>query len=227
MPNDLGRPPGSFVFGENTMKSCPKMKHVIETLAKLHEIDLTQKGAHFRLDMPGYDRLCVENIGLNRVAVTHYFEQNGDLVQDPEVVFFVGDENLGWVPIGVTQVIGGWRTYARVAPDGSKIVAYRKAAQASLADFAEMWAQNIEDQGWLEDGIKHSSGTDEGTVAEEKPSSSNSRWPEPTVEQPDFETLEQWMWEDGCCEATDGCMIEPDGVCQHGHPSWLLRLGFI
>ena len=31
----------------------------------------------------------------------------------------------------------------------------------------------------------------------------------------------------GLAEATDGCVIEPDGVCEHGHPSWLLELGLI
>ena len=51
-------------------------------------------------------------------------------------------------------------------------------------------------------------------------------WPEPTTEEPDLETLEAWMW-DGCCEATDGCLTEPDGKCVHGHPSWLLRMGLI
>lgn len=53
-----------------------------------------------------------------------------------------------------------------------------------------------------------------------------SRWPEPTSERPDLETLEEWH-SDGGCEATDGCWVEPDGVCQHGHPSWLLRFGMI
>lgn len=209
------------------MKSCPKMQQVIEQLAQRHEVDLSQTGASFRLDMPGYDRLCVENIGLNRVAVAHYFEQNHDLIQDPEIVFFVGDERPGWIPIEITQVIGGWRQYVKLSPDGARPVAYRKEAQTSLAEFAEIWARNIEGQGWLEHGAKHNSSTDEETVAEEQATSISSRWPEPTVEKPEFETLEQWMWEDGCCEATDGCMIEPDGVCQHGHPSWLLKLGFI
>ena len=51
------------------------------------------------------------------------------------------------------------------------------------------------------------------------------RWPAPTTEQPSLETIEEWMWEDGGCEATDGCWLEVDGVCPHGHPSWLLRLG--
>lgn len=53
-----------------------------------------------------------------------------------------------------------------------------------------------------------------------------SRWPEPTTERPDLETLEEWH-SDGGCEATDGCWVEPDGVCEHGHPSWLLRFGMI
>ena len=32
---------------------------------------------------------------------------------------------------------------------------------------------------------------------------------------------------DDCCEATDGCIVEPDGHCPHAHPSWLLKLGLI
>lgn len=51
-------------------------------------------------------------------------------------------------------------------------------------------------------------------------------WPEPTIEEPDREVIEIWLWEGGC-EATDSCWVEPDGTCEHGHPSWLLRLGLI
>jgi hypothetical protein len=32
---------------------------------------------------------------------------------------------------------------------------------------------------------------------------------------------------EGGCEALDGCWVEPDGTCEHGEPSWLLRLGYI
>ena len=52
-------------------------------------------------------------------------------------------------------------------------------------------------------------------------------WPEPTTELPDDETLEEWLFDDGDCEATDSCLVEPDGVCPHGHPSWLRKLGLI
>ena len=52
------------------------------------------------------------------------------------------------------------------------------------------------------------------------------QWPEPTDEEPSMEQLQQWMF-DGVCEATDGCPIEPDGTCEHGHPSWMLHMGLI
>jgi len=33
--------------------------------------------------------------------------------------------------------------------------------------------------------------------------------------------------DEGRCETTDGCYAEADGVCEHGHPSWILYLGLI
>lgn len=49
------------------------------------------------------------------------------------------------------------------------------------------------------------------------------RWP---TNAPSLDELEDWA-SDGECEATDGCIVEPDGVCPHGKPSWLLKLGLI
>jgi hypothetical protein len=43
---------------------------------------------------------------------------------------------------------------------------------------------------------------------------------------PTLKTLEKYM-ENGIAKATDGCRIEPDGTCQHGHHSWLIVLGLI
>lgn len=53
-----------------------------------------------------------------------------------------------------------------------------------------------------------------------------NRWPEPTMDAPTYEQLERWD-ASGVSRATDGCPIEPDGVCEHGHPSWLIYLGYI
>ena len=47
-----------------------------------------------------------------------------------------------------------------------------------------------------------------------------------TNREPDIEELMEWS-EEGGCEATDGCWVEPDGVCEHGCKSWLLVMGMI
>lgn len=51
-------------------------------------------------------------------------------------------------------------------------------------------------------------------------------YPTPTTDYPDMDDLQEWVF-DGVCEATDGCIVEPDGVCEHGHVSWLLYIGLI
>jgi len=45
-------------------------------------------------------------------------------------------------------------------------------------------------------------------------------------ETPELEQLEEWCF-DSVVEALDGCEVEPDGMCPHGYPSWLLVLGLI
>ncbi len=44
--------------------------------------------------------------------------------------------------------------------------------------------------------------------------------------KPDIEQLQMWG-EEGGCETPDGCWVEPDGTCEHGHKSWLLIMGMI
>ena len=44
--------------------------------------------------------------------------------------------------------------------------------------------------------------------------------------RPSVQTMERWVF-DGVARATDGCRVEPDGHCPHGHSSWLLVLGLI
>ena len=52
-------------------------------------------------------------------------------------------------------------------------------------------------------------------------------WPEPTSEMPSMDEIEAMVFDLQMPEATDGCTIEPDGICCHGHPSWLIVMGII
>lgn len=51
-------------------------------------------------------------------------------------------------------------------------------------------------------------------------------YPDPTEPEPDQYELQEWVF-GGVARATDGCLVEPDGECPHGHPSWLIHLGLI
>jgi hypothetical protein len=134
------------------MRSSPRMEKVITALCEKYGVNLKQVGASLRLDMPGFDRLCVERISTACISVAHYFELDGDLVAEPDIVFFA-DFSGAWFPISISQSITGWREYAELTDAGIAIARYKPKAQKGLADFAEMWAQNIKDQGWLENGV--------------------------------------------------------------------------
>ena len=97
---------------------------------------------HLRLDKENYLPLVIEVIGENRVAVTHYREQNGDLIQDPEIVFQAMAGR--WWPIEITQV-WGYRS-KHIIKDGQRYVDTRFHDEVS--SFANMWARNIRGQRW-------------------------------------------------------------------------------
>lgn len=48
-----------------------------------------------------------------------------------------------------------------------------------------------------------------------------------TVATPDLIDIMRDSEDYGTCEATDGCTVEPDGTCPHGHQSWMIILGVI
>ncbi|CAB1129470.1 protein of unknown function [Candidatus Hydrogenisulfobacillus filiaventi] len=51
--------------------------------------------------------------------------------------------------------------------------------------------------------------------------------PEDRSQAPSMDTLLEWLEEEDGAEATDGCWVELDGVCEHGCRSWLLVMGLI
>lgn len=130
------------------MKTCPKMQQIIEALAAKHGLDLAAAEGHLRLELPCFMPLVIEKIGRHLVSVTHYYYQNGDACPDPDMVFYTGAE--GWMPVEITQVLGYTRCLTLGAdgkPEGIAIRSYN-----DVASFAEFWANNIREQGWLERG---------------------------------------------------------------------------
>lgn len=140
------------------MKTTATMQRIIEQIAAKNGLDMTASEAHLRLNNEPYMPLVIEKVGKDFVSVAHYYEQNGDLVADPEVVFYTGYGE--WVPVEMTQppmmimgrAIGG--TQRLVTFEDGKAVRYAPKQQASVASFCRTWAKNIREQQWLKCGAK-------------------------------------------------------------------------
>jgi len=135
------------------MRACPQMRRAIEIIAAKHEMSLEDVGVCLCLDLPGYDRLCIEILAPNRVSVSHTYEVQGRRIPEPDVEFVIRANN--WFPISITQSLGGLRIYAHLSDDGSRFLRVNNSGQADLAAFCETWARNLKEQGWLEHAVKN------------------------------------------------------------------------
>ena len=95
---------------------------------------------------PGtYMPLNIDKIGPYSYALAQYGEQNGDLMADPDMTFFVEPETGRVCPLTYQNDYTG--TYQDAVTDwqGDRPVADEKV-QAGLVKFAETWMRNIADQ---------------------------------------------------------------------------------
>jgi len=110
---------------------------------------LRQSGNYIRLENPPYMWLVIEYIGdgprgLPSISVAHYYEQDGDAMRDPEMVFELDGQN--WLPVSYLQDNLGIYQEA-VILDGQ--VRINPKLVDELSTFARQWDKNIADQGFL------------------------------------------------------------------------------
>ncbi len=108
-----------------------------------------------KIEVSGYMPLCIEPVGVSldcgpnggaMVSVAHYYEQNGDLMRDPEMVFEVSGDV--WTPLSFTQDnVGLYQEAVRV--DEGRVLVNPKRLR-DLKSFARMWDKNLKDQGFLD-----------------------------------------------------------------------------
>lgn len=142
----------------------------IEALLGRKLADL-QMGDCIRLKAPGFmDLVCetlwpCETTGATVLSFAHYFEQNGDLCQDPEMtvrLFHPGStEHLAMVRSTHTQHGRAEAlSYQQAIPPVYQVVypepdRYRPRLRRELNHFLGQWLQNLEQQGHRPSGPAH------------------------------------------------------------------------
>ena len=131
------------------MKLCKKMQRTIEIILKAHgKLEAFNSKADFQYEVtnPGYLPLHIEKCS-NLISIAHYYEANGDLVPDPVMTFKVvpalqPNANVpitnGWQALNLQNNLGSYFSF-----DDSK------GSPQELTSFAEMWATNLNEQGFV------------------------------------------------------------------------------
>ncbi|HEY9206082.1 MAG TPA: hypothetical protein VIO58_09185 [Candidatus Methanoperedens sp.] len=125
-----------------------EMQNVIEKILLKHNIDPTSESYFLKLRMPNYDDLVVEKEG-EQVLVGHYYHHpSGDLISDPVFAF---DYNGGyWFPVRIEQTLSD--TICTFIENGKRMIYPGRIKE--FKSFQRMFARNIREQGWLENGAK-------------------------------------------------------------------------
>jgi hypothetical protein len=118
-----------------------------ENYLKLKEIAsgiLDNRYSYMKLHAPGFMDLVIEKIWNNRISMSHYYEQNGDLMADPDVEIIVDSENEILRPVTFQQDNLGVYQYAY---QGDTLVDENLANE--LNGFLSQWLDNIKLQGHI------------------------------------------------------------------------------
>ncbi len=113
-----------------------------------------------RIENPPFMALCIQYLGTgprghSLVSVAHYYEQNFDLMRDPDMEFEVFDGGpeekpfLIWWPVSYRQDSLGVYQVAAFLGDKGQLMT-RPRLTAELDTFAQTWDRNIKQQGFLE-----------------------------------------------------------------------------
>ncbi len=123
-----------------------EIQRIAEKILAKHSIDPT-KDFYLKLTMPAYTDLVLERNG-NIILVGHYRIENGDLISDP--VLAMEEAGGYWYPFRIEQWCGD--TICSFWKDGKHTIYPDRIKE--FKSFQRMFARNINEQGWLEQGMK-------------------------------------------------------------------------
>lgn len=104
-----------------------------------------QNNDYYKLNKdPTYMPLTIEIIEERQISICHYGEQNGDLMRDPEMVFWKDDVGE-YYPFYYRNDYVGFEQFIGEIVEG-KLVVENINEQESQVEFVDIWMKNIKYQ---------------------------------------------------------------------------------
>ncbi len=105
-----------------------------------------EEGTSKRIDnSKSYMYLSAERLADNLYSMAHYFEQNGDLVADPDIELLRTKDGK-WYPVALQQSMGNYtRAIESYDSEGNPTRGY-PMRYSELRSFLSMWLKNLKSQ---------------------------------------------------------------------------------
>lgn len=120
-----------------------------KALLEISPILLNKSISYIRMNAgEGFMPLVIEKIGGNMISVAHYYEQNGDLMRDPEIEFLIDTNKEELRPRSYIQDNIG--AYQNLEKDDGTV---DPIEEAQLSNFTSNWFENIKWQDYKTEKI--------------------------------------------------------------------------
>lgn len=132
-----------------TMKTA--IEQILSALGQLEAFKSSREFA-IKIENSPFMPLSIERHG-DHITVTHYFEQNGELVPDPDMEFLeLKSGRHDWIPIAIQQSTG---SYCRAGVNVDGTWKFNAKTMRELESFSRMWARNLIAQGFQNGVIQY------------------------------------------------------------------------
>lgn len=133
---------------QNIKPLSPKAYQIFKALADMARADEEHAA---KLNRSEFMPLCIEIVykvsgSEEHVSLAHYGEENGDLMRDPEMIFFHDRKEGKAYAMNYRNDYGGtWEVSIKEGEDGRPSMV-NQARQRQHTEFAELWLKNIKSQ---------------------------------------------------------------------------------
>jgi hypothetical protein len=133
-----------------------KASSILAQLVQAYNFDLFDNSAniYLKLEQKDYMPLVLERLEPHVISLSHYYQQNGDLMADPDITFLVrppvDHQKLLLFPLTYRlDGLGLNQELAFLNDQRDQIHSFKSRSMADVASFCNQWAINLQAQQWF------------------------------------------------------------------------------